>query len=138
MNVDKDRMRLAVNELLTTDKPQGTGSLRHGESRCCLGILCEVAVANGLKLQVVPPIDARGDWLYGAAGNVGSLPIEVQEWYGIYGSSPMLETLEPTRYHGSMITNILAHRANDELKLPFPVTGAMFAKTFLEETSPTC
>lgn len=136
--VNRERIQLAVTELLTTDKPQGRYTLRSSLGYCCLGILTEVAIANGLKLRVVPGIGEEG-WRYGLAGNAGILCQEVQDWYG-FGEgcgSPELLLLEPRPIgtDGRTVDRAGAHHANDQLRLTFPVIGAMFAKTYLEDAA---
>lgn len=65
---------------------QVKGYLRKGNSYCCLGVACELAVAAG----VIDPAGvsaAKGDngtFLY--AGNSIDLPLKVQEWLGLSSS----------------------------------------------------
>lgn len=57
---------------------------------CCLGVLCELAVAD----EVIPPAvhsSLLGTAGYGASGTDGVLPDEVQEWAGVEVNDPSLE-----------------------------------------------
>lgn len=75
-----------VQALRSGDYRQGKGRLRVGETYCCLGVLCELAVQDGVvSRNLCQPL---GDvYLYYYTGK-GSLPIqresllpfEVQEW----------------------------------------------------------
>lgn len=70
---------------------QGTGYL-HTRSDgkdyyCCLGVLCELAVADGV---VVRDQSKGGHFYYGAEGEAQVLPSEVREWAGLNDRSPEL------------------------------------------------
>lgn len=56
---------------------------RLGEGYCCLGVLCEVAIKEGLNLRVE---DLDGDRHYD--GKSGTLPGSVVEWAGIIDNNP--------------------------------------------------
>lgn len=128
MTINRERLKLGVQELLTTTLPQGKGAPRNGEKRCCLGILTEVAIANGLELKVR---ESDGSWYYGEHGHSVVLCAEVRDWYGFKASSPALELPEPSALFGEEVTAVKAHEANDNLGLPFHTIGLMFAKTYL-------
>ena len=69
----------------------------HGEPEgfCCLGVLCELAVADG----VIPPAirsDLLGTGMYGKIGVNSTLPDEVQEWAGVEVADPRLEPTQTT------------------------------------------
>lgn len=57
------------------------------ESHCCLGVACEVAIANGLDLAVEAVPSVRR---YGVTAEVAYLPDEVQEWLGVDTNSPII------------------------------------------------
>lgn len=62
---------------------QRQGALCKGDSFCCLGVLCELAVKHG----VIPPrrLGRKGDVDYFEyAGKNGCLPTEVVAWAGMY------------------------------------------------------
>lgn len=72
---------------------QGMGALRRGDSYCCLGVLCHLAVEEG----VIPgPIAGTfhpdpGMYVYGAdayEGKAAYLPHDVVVWAGLDSASP--------------------------------------------------
>jgi len=65
---------------------QGRDYLRWGDKLCCLGVLCELAAADG----VIPsPRPGMGNsWLYAEAG--GMLPPAVMEWAGLASTDPQV------------------------------------------------
>lgn len=71
---------------------QGRQLLRNLEedSWCCLGVLCDLAIKDGLNLKVEV---GRGEWTKGASYNGRSsfLPWEVIEWAGLDSSIPGIE-----------------------------------------------
>ena len=69
--------------LRSGDYKQHRGGLANEKraKHCCLGVLCEVAIKDGMEMQVGPCRDkARGTYYDEAAG---SLPVLVQEWAGM-------------------------------------------------------
>ena len=76
----------------TTGKLQRTEPGENGEpvGFCCLGVLCELAVADG----VIPPAfhsDLLSTGMYGKSGVCSTLPDEVQEWAEVEVDDPRLE-----------------------------------------------
>lgn len=73
---------------------QGTGALKDStrNAYCCLGVLCEIAVKDGvIQPPLYGPIDVA--WLYGhelgpEECRSGSLPRPVYEWAGLSNSDP--------------------------------------------------
>lgn len=87
----------------TTGKLQRIEPGENGEpvGFCCLGVLCELAVADG----VIPPAfhsDLLGTGMYGEIGVNSTLPDEVQEWAGIEADDPQLE---PTQTAASYLND---------------------------------
>jgi hypothetical protein len=69
--------------LRSGDYQQAKGALRRdGDGRCCLGVLCDLAVADGI---IEPPsYDDHDDvWEYTADGESLVLPAAVYRWAGI-------------------------------------------------------
>jgi hypothetical protein len=65
--------------LRSGETPQALQKLRDADARCCLGVLCDLAVADGV---IPPPVEHDTDgWLYAGAGSV--LPEEVARWAGL-------------------------------------------------------
>jgi hypothetical protein len=72
-----------VAALRSGEIPQASGILRDGDARCCLGVLCDLAVADG----VIPEAaweSREGIWLYGRESQ--TLPASVSQWAGIEGT----------------------------------------------------
>jgi hypothetical protein len=59
---------------------QGRGNLREFDTFCCLGVLCDLAVSDGV---VAMEVDENGCWSYEGRGDY--LPLPVKEWAGIPG-----------------------------------------------------
>ena len=78
-----------VEALRSGKYKQYQGALNYRDSYCCLGVACEVAMANGVKLtKITAP---RKLTRYGEAGDIYALPPEVMKWLGIktpHGSYP--------------------------------------------------
>lgn len=75
---------LWLEALRSGDYKQATGALnRMGVGQCCLGILCEVAVAQGFPLLVeaVEPYNGEQRVMYNQ--ELGLLPPEVRAWAGV-------------------------------------------------------
>lgn len=77
-----------VAALRSGDYRQGKNALRKGEYHCCLGVLCEIAVAEGVVQQ---GIDHHGDSLYGPDEEYSFLPREVIKWSGFEVRNPYVE-----------------------------------------------
>ena len=61
-------------------------SVRH----CCLGVLCELAIADGVALDKAPAYDGTPRITY--ANQASTLPEEVQEWAGMQTNEGTLQT----------------------------------------------
>lgn len=88
MNPDK---KLLWTDALRSDRfKQGIGRLtgitEQGEDKdCCLGVLCKVAVENGVVVEV----DRTGPYVsYG--GSYSALPFAVMDWAGLDSDDPDL------------------------------------------------
>jgi len=87
-----------VRALESGQYEQGSGYLAKGPDRqttqyCCLGVACEVAIANGVQV----PRWARKSYIdgtttisYGERATNTVLPREVQEWLGVFEPDPAL------------------------------------------------
>ena len=63
---------------------QGREYLHRDGKLCCLGVLCELAAADGVIPPPRPGVDRI--WLYGEAG--GMLPAAVMAWAGLTSNDP--------------------------------------------------
>lgn len=89
---------------------QGTGSLRHAEKYCCLGVLCEILhIPHTInKSESVNFYDY--DTTY--AGEISTLPQIAIDLSGLSSSNPSI-SIESDRYFGNTLASL-----NDE-GMPF-------------------
>lgn len=76
-----------------------------GPLHCCLGVACEVALAEGLRMEVLEPPDSGGAWLFD--GNGGTLPLAMSRWLGVRNTDPAIGN------------GVQATHANDSVMLTF-------------------
>ena len=67
---------------------QGHGALAFSNRHCCLGVLCELAIADGVDVPKAPAHDGTIRITYGSQAS--ALPDEVQEWAGMQTSEGTL------------------------------------------------
>ena len=77
---------LWVDALRSGEYQQGQNKLHVWDEEgteffCCLGVLCDLAVNNGVKVTVV---DIDDDGMYCYENEVEFLPQEVMEWSGVW------------------------------------------------------
>lgn len=81
---NRENMRLWVDALRSGDFRQTTGKLSNGREYCCLGVACEVAMANG-----APVVKKELDLNTVSYNKIeGSLPGEVAKWLGLATNCP--------------------------------------------------
>ena len=96
-----------VAALRSGDYKQHQGGLANDKRtrHCCLGVLCELAIKDGVEMEVGPCYDgARGTYYAEAAG---ALPDMVREWAGV-GLA-----------HGLLNGGVSLTSLNDEMKYDF-------------------
>lgn len=74
-----------VKALENGEYKQGKGLLRKGDEYCCLGVACDLALKNGVEMQVTKA--ESGETLYNL--NSRFLPIEVNCWLGLRNADTM-------------------------------------------------
>lgn len=83
-----------LEALRSGEYKQGTKALKYKDDgvvkHCCLGVLCDIAVAEGVIPASVPVLDGDVGFGYGAAGNVCYLPTEVRVWADLEHSNPSI------------------------------------------------
>lgn len=120
-NVDRDHVRLWVDALRSGLYEQARGKLSDGDGYCCLGVACEVAMANGVELRKVRSIEDDGVWVsYDEANSM--LPQSVAKWLGLGACCPTFEhstcdRLADTVYVLDGATSVTV--LNDRMKLDF-------------------
>lgn len=111
-------------KLESGEYPQTTGTLRRRTADpgtppvglCCLGVLCELAIEEGLDIEV----RADSDKYYtGYDGAISVLPITVQQWAGMHSENGQFKAgrcLTEDNDGGASFTEIAATiRANVEV-----------------------
>lgn len=85
-----------VEMLKSGEYTQGHGSLRTDDKFCCLGVLCELAVKEGVI--GLPSLVSDNMYSYGDQGNLKGnrsfLPDIVQEWAGVTTNYGKMNTPE--------------------------------------------
>jgi hypothetical protein len=76
---------------------QAKSALRDGEGRCCLGVLCELAVADNIIALAYD--EESGSWMYGGEGSV--LPGEVVAWAGLDDVNPAFPDADEIEFEDS-------------------------------------
>lgn len=126
--INQERLALGTAALRSGDYPQATGCLRGPEGYCCLGVLTEVAIANGLKLHTRE--NDAGVWSYGVDAEdrfheSGVLLNQVRDWYGFDHTNPVITFGGETH---SAVT------ANDSARKDFNWIADAFDATYGETT----
>jgi hypothetical protein len=131
---NKKNIALWVKTLRETQTPQGKHALTITDTKgdivaqCCLGVACELALANGVELEVKQDTSDLGDELDVPIrtydGFNGWLPRKVYEWLDLYESNPMLAR----NSHNVIIT---CSAANDELGYGFHKIADLIEKAYL-------
>lgn len=84
--MDAIAKQLWTDALRSGDYEQGKGTLRENDKYCCLGVLCEVAIKDGVDLPFSK--GAKGIYTYG--DHQIELPLEVAEWAKLNGGDPVV------------------------------------------------
>ena len=84
-----------VKALRSGEYEKGRGVLKQDGKYCCLGVLCEIAVADGVIEERILP-DTAVNFGVGPSGSYGwsttSLPRAVRDWAGLHATSPGADT----------------------------------------------
>lgn len=127
---NKENIRKWVDALRSGEYTQDTGQLRSSHGFCCLGVACEVAIKNGVRLVYDDDyqgyhqdseiyLDEVPDWHTEGS----TLPFEVQEWLGFIGDDPYIDREECKT----------ATTANDELNLSLVEIADYLEGTYLSD-----
>ena len=152
----EERMRRFVAALRSGQFPQATGALQRMEyddddagGFCCLGVACEVAIADGLQLSKEalpdPARPVHSSKLYMHYGEEMSLlPDVVQQWYGLIDDNPDLNVPTETgdeagneafqeRWQEDPHVRFVAAELNDDYGFALAQIADCFECTFLPE-----
>lgn len=120
--LNRENIRLWVDALRSGDFVQGKGSLAQDGKYCCLGVACEVALRNGVQMDV-----KRDTSVYYYDQHSVHLPPAVMEWLGITAMSPMVDYVNRTGLpQREFLTEL-----NDLLGMPFAGIADAIEHTFL-------
>lgn len=91
--MNPDVKRLWVDALRSGKFTQGYHVLSDGDRHCCLGVLCDLAIENGVPISKTLSVEheyASEGYTYGSLYSYSkvSLPDEVMEWAGLEHSTP--------------------------------------------------
>lgn len=133
MEPNKENIRKWVTALRSGQFKQGKSHLkydtdysREGDARhCCLGVACDLAIANGVEMETSRRFN--GQYIFG--GTSKTLPNEVTDWLGITDANPFVNV--PPEYVPPGFVGVPQERLallND--------SGVEFERiaTFIEET----
>jgi hypothetical protein len=119
MNPEVKALWLAA--LRSGEYQQTKGKLRRTDDNdnysagyCCLGVLCDVAVKNGLDLKV-ETIDGKFSGYVEYNGNADTLPDAVQGWAGLHEGDPEVRYVDSDDDEGMSSLS----GANDDLRWDF-------------------
>lgn len=127
----KGRIRKLVEYLRTTKRKQGRGILAQRTNKsikyCCLGLACELAMAEGLPIERTRTYPNAAAYQYGTDKSLSSsvLPQVVREWYGFSRFDPILSDEDGFANTASGL--------NDDSKYNFKRIADAFERTYLSE-----
>lgn len=117
MTIIQERVQLLVDALRSEEFKQGREWLRVGDRYCCLGVACEVAIRNGLEVEVEG--NPGGTFKYDGCPDF--LPAAVRDWFGFAHRDPLIAQV-PEAIHENCTgcalckeETVYASRANDGL-----------------------
>jgi hypothetical protein len=81
-----------VEALRSNNYKQAKGYLKTEDGFCCLGVLCDIAVQDGV---IAAPVKQSNTfdlvhYGYGRAEDTGELPTEVADWAGLDSYNPLV------------------------------------------------
>jgi hypothetical protein len=135
MTVNKERLQLGLDALRSGEFEQCTGALRQtilGKVQyCCLGVLTEVAIRNGLVIEDHCSVceTSVADCEHAEDGsqdgvvtsdiwelNTGTLSLPVREWYGFEGEDPYVgyTSEDPEEGYKDQHPDLTATYVNDD------------------------
>lgn len=114
--MDPEIKQLWLNALRSGEYSQAMGRLKRDGAFCCLGVLCEIAVANG----VIEVEDVNRGVLgvigkYGESDESSELPFVVAEWAGLDCPNPWVEVV----LHDGTTREFALSDVNDDLNKNF-------------------
>jgi len=126
--INKVNMRKVVAALRSGQFKQDQGRLARRlpdgtVAYCCMGVFCEVALADGLNLDVTDDHDSMGGPVKKFDTEILFLPPLVRDWAGLG-----LQEYDPRVEHHSELVRLSV--INDEFRLPFTVVADLIEKHY--------
>lgn len=133
--MNRDRLKLWIDALRSGDYEQGQGALNKDNKFCCLGVLCEVAIKDGVKMEVrayeyASPVDGgihEAEMVYD--GFTSFPPPAVRKWLEIDTSN--VRVLAPSTYEPDSVESFSVVNLNDSQGRSFAFIADALEKTFL-------
>lgn len=135
MAVNRERVRLLVDALESGEYEQGQNRLQQNGKFCCLGVACEVAIANGVEINVQqrrPDLDQDLETVYDNATMF--LPESVSDWYGFEDTWDEYEEMVGASNNPAVLIDgrlTYATKANDMLEATLPEIAEGFRAMYL-------
>lgn len=118
---NKENIRKWVNALRSGEYKQTVGYLHNDKGYCCLGVLCDVAIKNGLDLEEYPTLDDDSKPCIGYGDSWSQLPREAVDWAGLECPNPFLND------------DYDAVSLNDDLRKNFNQIADLIEKKYLSD-----
>ena len=112
-----------VSALRSGEFKQGTMQLRTLDDKyCCLGVLCELAVREGVIDPPLPGVQGQFTDAYYFDGNKNYVPLAVRQWAGLEDSVG--------GYHVEGVETEQVLAVNNDASMPFPQIADIIEKHF--------
>ena len=140
---NRENMLKFIDALVYGGYEQCSGKLCESGKYCCLGVACEVAIKNGVELNVVnvDPTPCLCGAVHGDEdgtgktydGETGILPPAVAAWLGLEDERDERgEIVSSDR--NPRLAGVTATAWNDSLKASFRIIGQLFRHEFVPPT----
>lgn len=93
---EKKPIQMWIEALRSGKFKQGFRNLRSGDEYCCMGVACELAMENGVKIDRQEI--SSGRWIYDRFA--GCWPVSVEDWLSV----------------GPISTNVLVNMNDNQVK----------------------
>lgn len=121
-----DKLKLWIDALRSGEYPQGTGQLNKTGKYCCLGVLCEVALKDGVKMEVrTTPTTVDGETETAYDGFGAFPPPAVRKWLEVDTAAIRVKYADDTAERTSVV------RLNDTYRADFATIADALESTFL-------
>jgi len=112
-----------VSALRSGEFKQGTMQLRTLDDKyCCLGVLCALAVREGVIDPPLPGVQGQFTDAYYFDGNKNYVPLSVRQWAGLEDSVG--------GYHVEGVETEQVLAVNNDASMPFPQIADIIEKHF--------